>query len=217
MSDNPDSGTTSHALDDLLARYAAGNLPPALHALVAGHLSLRDDHHGFVSTLERSAAAFMESCSPAAITDRDGMLQNILEDEAAEISPVKHPLLPFPVATHFRQTNDTVPWRFMLPGVRRFGLKRDEHGLDAELMWIRAGRRMPSHTHRGSEYTLVLQGVFGDEFGQYRRGDIVIADDEIEHNPVASADEDCICFIVTDAPLKLTGSMFGFLRSLIGR
>jgi putative transcriptional regulator len=33
------------------------------------------------------------------------------------------------------------------------------------------------------------------------------ADHEVDHRPVADEGEDCLCLVVTDAPLKLTGRL----------
>jgi putative transcriptional regulator len=51
----------------------------------------------------------------------------------------------------------------------------------------------------------VLEGGFSDILGSYERGDITINDSSVDHQPVADDDGDCICFAVTDAPLRLTG------------
>jgi len=55
------------------------------------------------------------------------------------------------------------------------------------------------------EMTLVLAGGFSDDFGHYRRGDLATADASVAHRPIADLDEECICLVVTDAPLYLTG------------
>jgi putative transcriptional regulator len=60
----------------------------------------------------------------------------------------------------------------------------------------------------------VLRGGFSDVSGHYMRGDIAIADEDVDHKPVADADEDCICFAVTDAPLKLTGPVGKVIQGL---
>jgi putative transcriptional regulator len=52
--------------------------------------------------------------------------------------------------------------------------------------------------------------------GHYRRGDIAIADQEVDHRPVADREEDCICFAVTDAPIRLTGPVGRLLQRLFG-
>jgi putative transcriptional regulator len=78
---------------------------------------------------------------------------------------------------------------------------------DVSLFWIGAGKKMPTPTHEGSEVTLVIQGGFTDVIGHYGVGDVAIADQDVDHRPVADDDgEDCLCFAVADAPLVLTGA-----------
>ena len=84
------------------------------------------------------------------------------------------------------------------------------------MLWIRGGRRMPSHTHEGSEITLVLSGAFSDVTGRYARGDIAIAEADLDHRPMTDAGEDCLCFAVTDAPLHLTGPVGRLLERVFG-
>ena len=76
---------------------------------------------------------------------------------------------------------------------------------------------MPSHTHEGSELTLVLDGAFRDANGRYGRGDISLADEHVDHRPIAEDERACICFAVTDAPLRLTGSYRQFFSDFLGR
>ncbi|TAG14974.1 MAG: transcriptional regulator, partial [Rhodobacterales bacterium] len=64
------------------------------------------------------------------------------------------------------------------------------------------GTAVPDHGHRGVELTLVLQGAFADDNARFDRGDIEIADEELEHTPVALSGQDCICLAATDAPLR---------------
>ncbi len=81
---------------------------------------------------------------------------------------------------------------------------------------LNAGRKLAGHTHDGSEYTLVLQGAFSDVAGRYERGDIAIGDDELDHCPTADPSADCLCFAVTDAPLRLTGPIGRIVQRFIG-
>jgi len=64
---------------------------------------------------------------------------------------------------------------------------------------------VPDHGHRGLELTLVLQGAFADASDTFARGDVEIADEAVEHIPVALAGADCICLAATDAPLRFRG------------
>jgi putative transcriptional regulator len=74
---------------------------------------------------------------------------------------------------------------------------------------------MPSHTHPGMEATLVLKGSFADATGYYGRGDLAVVDSDVDHKPVAGADEDCICFAVSEGPVKLTGPIARLFQKLI--
>jgi len=74
------------------------------------------------------------------------------------------------------------------------------------LIKIKGGSKVPNHTHKGTEVTVVMSGAFKDGYGEYSVGDFLIRDSSISHSP--SADVDCICLAVTDAPLHYTG-MFG--------
>ena len=48
----------------------------------------------------------------------------------------------------------------------------------------------------------MLQGAFSDEGGRFGVGDVEVADDDVEHKPVAAKGEACICLAATDAALK---------------
>ena len=80
----------------------------------------------------------------------------------------------------------------------------------------RAGVRTPSHGHFGFEAMLVLKGGFSDGVDEYRRGDVCVADEEVEHKPIALPGEDCIVYCVREAPVKL-GTVNRMIQMLIGR
>jgi len=194
-------------LDTLLAHYARGALSAPLHALVASHLVIRPESRPFVGALESVVASAIAEEEPAQIRNREERLKAIfaIDPEApARTSPAIEGDVPQPLARYLGCTLAEVPWRTLLPGVKEYRVEDNEHG-EATLYWIKAGRKMPSHTHEGSEYTLVLKGAFSDLNGHYGRGDVAIADMDVDHRPVADLGEDCFCFAVTDAPLKLTG------------
>ncbi|KPQ11235.1 MAG: putative transcriptional regulator [Saliniramus fredricksonii] len=200
------------ALDTLLAHYARGALSAPLHVLVASHLELRPESRRFVGALEGVVASAIVQEDPVHISDRDARLAAIFAAEAESETPVRARSaysgisgdVPHPLARYLGQSLTEVPWRSLLPGVKEYRIEDNEEG-EAVLYWIKGGRKMPFHTHEGSEYTLVLKGAFSDLNGHYGRGDIAIADADVDHRPIADPDADCFCFAVTDAPLKLTG------------
>ena len=97
-----------------------------------------------------------------------------------------------------------VRWRPLGMGVRQAILPTSDSAT-ARLLYIPAGAAVPDHGHKGTELTLVLQGAFSDATDRFGRGDLEIADEDLEHTPVAEAGQDCICLAATDAPLRFTG------------
>jgi len=75
----------------------------------------------------------------------------------------------------------------------------------ARLLFIPAGSAVPDHGHHGTELTLVLKGAFADEVDHFGPGDIEVANEDLDHTPIADIGEDCICLAATDAPLKFKG------------
>lgn len=201
-------------LDTLLANYARGWLSPPMHVLVACHLVYQPKSRIFVKAVEELGGTELLAQAPIELHDRDERLAAIFAmDDAGRADRISLPVmkphivddvLPHPLFRYLGLKITEVPWRTLLPGVKEFRIEDNEDG-EATLYWIKKGRKIPSHTHEGSEFTLVLKGAFSDINGHYGRGDISIADMDIDHCPVADEAEDCFCFAVTDAPLQLTG------------
>jgi putative transcriptional regulator len=146
------------ALDALLAGYAAGTLGAPLHALVAGHLAIDARSREFVRALEAAHGVSLEGIAPRPVSGRKAKLQAIFagtEGESPASIPPPDPVLPAPLAQFLGKGLDAVPWRPLLPGIRAFTVERSTYG-KAVLYRIRPGRKIPSHTHEGCEYTLVL-------------------------------------------------------------
>jgi putative transcriptional regulator len=87
---------------------------------------------------------------------------------------------------------------------------------EASMILIPAGKRTPTHGHQGLEVTLVLKGCFSDGSGQYCRGDICVADESVEHQPIAEPDGDCVAFMVRAAPMKLVGTVDRMIQLFLG-
>ena len=92
-----------------------------------------------------------------------------------------------------------------------------EHdGFHAQMLWIKPGRKMPSHTHDGIELTLVVDGAFSDTQGRFGRGDIAIGDEDLDHRPIAEGGRPCICYAVLDGSVRLTGSLYQRIGDILG-
>ncbi|ADZ70441.1 ChrR family anti-sigma-E factor [Polymorphum gilvum] len=210
-------------LDELLAGFVAGTLAEPARVLVDSHLELSSRNRDYVRSLEALGGMSLEDAPPVSLEDRDGRLEAIFAapeaSPAASERPVREPSVDPRIPASLRRliggrSLDALPWRSRMPGVKECRLGEID-GCSASLLWIRAGRAVPSHTHEGRELTLVLQGGFSDCDGHYERGDIAIADDDIDHKPIADEGEDCICFAVTEGHLRLTGPVGRFFAPFV--
>jgi putative transcriptional regulator len=209
------------AIETLLAGYVAGALQPHLHALIESHLILSEENRPFVRALEKAAGDELEATAPAKPLGRAARDQVLAAIYAGgwygAPRPRKHdPDVPEPLDKLVGMALKDVPWRFKAPGLSSHVLHRSG-GLTAALYRIGAGRRFPAHTHEGLEITLVLKGGFSDQAGHHLRGDVAIADPSVDHRPRADPGEPCVCFAVTDAPLRLTGPLGRLIQKAFGR
>ena len=201
-----------HPGDDLLIAYAAGSQEEPVALVVATHLALCPRCRDEVAHLEELGGLLLEEQPTEALGESN--LEQVLArlDEPAP-EPPQEPavradetgtLVPQPLRDYLGGGLEALQWT-TFRGLQKSELLTDRLGFRTRLMRIEAGTAMPTHSHDGSELTLVLAGGFSDEHGHFVRGDVAEADPSIDHQPVADTGEDCICLAVTDAPLRLTG------------
>ncbi len=209
-------------VDALMAHYAAGILPEPARVLVAAHLELASVNRQTVAAFEAAAGDLVETLEPAPLSDPENSMAAILSSPplslatAPKSNPEDHDNgWPSVLRAFTGFDRHDVPWRWKLPGLKEYSLGKID-GCDVSFYRIRPGRAIPEHTHEGFELSLVLHGAFSDVRGRFGRGDISVADDSLDHRPIADGGEHCIVFAVTDAPVKLRGSLGRRLGDLIG-
>ena len=89
-------------------------------------------------------------------------------------------------------------------------------GGDLMLLRIAPGSKLPLHSHRGNELTMILDGAYHDMLDHFGPGDVADLDGEIHHQPVTSPGVPCICVAATDAPLMFSGWVARTLQPLLG-
>jgi putative transcriptional regulator len=119
-------------------------------------------------------------------------------------APRRHGIFPAPLADYVGGGPVDVRWRPVTSGVKQ-AILRTSKDATVRLLQIAGGTAIPDHGHRGMELTLVLQGAFRDETDRFGPGDIEIADEKMEHTPVAESGTVCVCLAATDARLKFSG------------
>lgn len=199
---------THHLSHELLVAYAAGTLPQPFALVVAAHLSMCDESR---AAYEAHCAAGGALLTQTGSTPLSGDLRARVFDQLdAPHHPAPEPagvgIYPAPVVEAMGRAEPK--WQMMGLGTRQAILSHGKEG-SVRLLYIPGGQAVPDHTHGGLELTLVLQGAFADETGRFGPGDLEIADDDLEHTPIAEPGEPCICLAATDARLKF--------RSLVPR
>lgn len=197
-----------HLSDQLLMGYAAGQLPEAFSLVVATHVSMCDECRARLASYDAVGGALVEDLAEVAMgaTALDAVLARIDGmPQATQRAPLRAAgILPAPLADYVGGDLSAVKWRSIGMGVKQAILPTGRDA-SARLLFIPAGVAVPDHGHRGMELTLVLQGAFADANDRFDRGDLEIADESLQHTPVAMAGMDCICLAATDAPLKFRG------------
>ena len=190
-----------HLTNQLLIGYSAGTLPEAFSLVVATHLSMCDICRAAAEAFDAIGGSILDLEIQAPLEDDafTGTLAMIskgpIASKAAVVSDV-----PTPLSAYIGGDLRDVKWRSVGMGVRQSVLKTSKSAT-ARLLYIPAGSTVPDHGHRGTELTLVLQGAFRDETALFAAGDVEVANEDLNHTPVAEIGEDCICLAATDAPL----------------
>lgn len=205
---------TAHKLgDEWLLSYAAGALNPGRSLMVASHLAYHDDLQETVAHAETIGGSLLESLHDADVSDRvlDQLMTRLDNETVPEVKPARSTgvQMPQPILDFMDSDMDALKWRLMGPGMHNARLW---NGPNDERLWLlkaRGGTVMPEHGHNGEEWTLVLKGSFQTSSGHFATGDIEVADQDIEHQPLIDQDEECICLVLTTGPIRL--------KSLIGR
>jgi putative transcriptional regulator len=197
-----------HLSDQLLMGYAAGQLPEAFSLVVATHVSMCDECRARLASYDAVGGALVEDLAEVAMgaSALDAVLARIDGmPQATQRAPLRAAgILPAPLADYVGGDLSAVKWRSIGMGVKQ-AILPTARDASARLLFIPAGVAVPDHGHRGMELTLVLQGAFADANDRFDRGDLEIADESLQHTPVAMAGMDCICLAATDAPLKFRG------------
>jgi putative transcriptional regulator len=207
-------GISHHLPDHILLAYSAGTLPHPYAVVVATHVSMCDDCRARTQAHAHAGGHLMDSAPVQASMSagsKDALMQMLDAPVAPPAEPRPMGIYPAPLA---EALNHAPPrWKRMGMGSRQSILHNGPEG-SVRLLYIPAGQAVPDHGHNGLELTLVLQGAFSDETGRFGVGDVEVADDDLEHTPIAEPGEPCICLAATDANLRFRSFMPRLLQPL---
>ena len=216
----------SHHPDTLtLMEFSAGNLTEPHALCIRLHLDKCAECRSRADTLDSLGAVMMENQPQTEVSS--GMFDTILSRIDSEEAVTEQADQPVAAAAKSRRVSplekllgedlNGLPWKRQLGDVSVLDISDRFPGQQEQvvLQKLVAGGKAPSHTHRGEETTIVLQGAFADQKGVFNQWDFVVLNQEDDHRPVAVGCEDCITLSVLSAPVKLTGTFSRMLNPFI--
>ncbi len=204
---------------ELITEYAAGSLPLAQAACVSIHVNLCRRCQRIAGQLTELGASLFAALEPVPVGDSqlNAVLARLDEEKPLEYANRRDRASSTPAILQRLMRGDfsDLNWNNIGSTLRISYLKTGDPDHEFALYHIRAGGRIPEHTHRGTEMTLILEGGFSDANGSYHKGDFLVRRPGDVHAPTALQSEDCICLAVLDAPLKFTDWKFRWMNPFL--
>ena len=214
---------TLSPLELMLMNYATGSLTPQESLIVAAHLTLNADARRKVSRYEALGGRLMCEAEPAQV-HADCLTATLSRIEKPAPAPEKEarraaPDLHIPDAVYALISgfcmSDPRCWSTVTRGFAKMELRLCATPTRKRLRLVKLNPNAaaPMHSHPGTEVTVVLDGSFRDQTGQYKKGDIVIINDpRLVHQPKAG-DDGCVCLMLTEAPLRFQDPFQRFMNA----
>jgi putative transcriptional regulator len=207
------------APDELLLDYAAGVLPEGPALAVSLHVALDPAARRTVDRLRAVGGALLEEeeagleLGDAALADIMARLDGVAVEPKAP-PPARRPGFDWAPPSLLRYLGGK-DWKRAFGGFDQIeiGLHGDTHRV--ALLRLQPGKGLPVHRHVANEYTVVLQGGYTDNTGNYGVGDFAVGPGAQEHEPIADPGEPCIALIVVEKPIVLTGAWGRWLNPLL--
>jgi len=213
-----------HPSDETMARFAAGTLSAGAQLVVASHIEGCSHCRAGIATYEAVGGALLEGSDETAL--RPDCLANVWSmierDETASVLR-KRAILTSPhrpdgiVLPRALDRCDVGPWRWLGHGIRLSRVKVPGEP-DANLILLRVSPNhpLPEHGHTGTEFTQVLTGSLIDGTLKLMPGDIMEADQDLQHQPYAGPECDCISLAAVDGKLKINTFIGQVVLNVLG-
>ncbi|MCZ2721302.1 ChrR family anti-sigma-E factor [Marinomonas sp. 15G1-11] len=218
-----------HPTIELLTDYTAGSLALSYSLCIATHLEQCKECRAQVKKLEHVGSVLFDEIDPleASSNNMDDLKQaffnrleeqNKMSDTMTALNTVNSHdgyRVPRSLQQFVPEGYDALNWVRISPSFQTAILANEENGTQIALTRVKAGSNIPTHTHTGDEFTLVLEGSFSDQSGVYKRGDFVQLNQQHTHKPVVTRDAECICLTIVDAPIQFTGLLTRLLNPIL--
>ncbi len=219
--DNGLASTNPALPPELLLDYATGAAAEPVALAVATYLDMNPAAALAYRNVNAIGGALIDTIEPARLSDAglQTVLQKIesvaVEPRAIGFSSLDNCPVPKPLRPYIGHDWNGLAWKSVTGGVEEYVISTSSNGWRTSLLRIAPGKAMPTHTHAGEEYTVVLDGAYTDASGHFARGDFEVADANMTHKPVADAVRGCVCLAVLSAPVQLTGFIGWFVNPFL--
>ena len=207
--------------DEWLLSYAAGALSEGHAMIVSAHAAYHAEVGQKIADAEAIGGALLEDQDTSALPDGffDDLMAKLEDEEMPEVTETTalDKSIPASLAAYLGKPLDDMKWRFMGPGLKQCQLWTGEGGEKLWLLKAKAGASIPMHDHSGLELTLILKGSYHVGGTHYTPGLVEVAEaGSKDHQPVIDDAEDCICLVVTEAPIKIHNWIGRMVQPFIG-
>ncbi len=208
------------APDELLLDYATGALPEGPALAVSLHVALDPAARLAVDGLRAVGGALLEQettdsgLGEAALADVMARLDDTPVEPGTPRPPQRRAgfeWAPAPLLPYLGSRN----WKRVLGGFERIEIPMHGDTHRVALLRLEPGKGLPVHRHVANEYTIVLQGGYTDNTGNYGVGDFAVGPGPQQHEPIADPGEPCIALIVIERPIVLTGPWGALFNPLL--
>lgn len=205
-----------HPHASTLTAYAAGGLSEGFSLVTAAHAEWCPVCRQGIQSAEQVGGIVLSHAPQAGLSESgfDDCMARIQADESQpdvdalpqgrpKLSPAKFGEIPSVIRSRLDGDWDTLSWKRLVGGIWHHSLEC----ADANAGWLKLfrfapGVALPKHDHCGQEMTLVLQGAYEDEAGQFGVGDCADLEPHDAHGPQVIGSEDCIALIATTGPIR---------------
>lgn len=206
-----------HPKFELIQAFVNGDLPASLSAGIAIHAEMCPQCQQQIAQLTEQVAevsfeeAFLDrfivdDVDEPMLLDFDAMAESIMQSDAIcepDIQRDRTILLNnIEYSLPRALSNVTLGKAAHIGKLARARVQLDENEIHTSLLHIDPGGAVPEHTHKGFELTLLLDGSFSDEQGEYVKGDFIMLDASHTHHPIS--ENGCLCYTVANDALRFT-------------
>lgn len=209
-----------HPTDNALAEFSAGSLDWALSIPVSAHIELCPECKQKVAEYNIVGGSVLQQVKPISVKENsfEQLMTRIKtnkknpttpnDDKKQDEQPLDERTRHLPrVIQKLVPQNKPLKWSSLTPKLKSALLTTGQNKYEVRFLKIKSGGKVAEHDHTGLEVTLVLEGSFSDANGIYAPGDYIEQKPGEIHKPIAAQNQDCLCLLISEGPVKLTGLM----------